>query len=309
MTERANPFETFFSDWPGADLLSAEKTVPALRQALGKAHELVEAAPPPIASRLDLSVQGPGGDIPLRLYTPHGAAEPGPALIYFHGGGFVIGTLNTYDAVCQRLAAVTGVRVLSVDYRLAPEHPFPAAVEDAFAVFDAAANDAFADQGVDALTLCVGGDSAGGNLAASVARERRDRVRFQLLIYPLLQLMETKKPKPRWQDGPLLAAATLSNIRKHYLVDADPADLRVSPLLANDLAGLPPAYILAAELDPLLDEGHAYADRLAISGVAVEHTLHKGVPHGFLNASKLIPAAIPALEAAGRALLAGLDRG
>lgn len=306
MNERANLFESLFADLPGADLLSAEKTVPALRQALGKAHEMVEATPPPVAARQDLSIEGPGGAIPLRLYTPHGAADPGPALIFFHGGGFVIGTLNTYDAVCQRLAAVTGVRVLSVGYRLAPEHPFPAAVEDAFAVFDAAASGEFADQGVDADALAVGGDSAGGNLAASVARERRAQVRFQLLIYPLLQLMETKKPKPRWQDGPLLAAATLSNIRKHYLVDADPSDLRISPLLAEDLAGLPPAYILAAELDPLLDEGRAYADRLAISGVAVEHKLHKGVPHGFLNASKLIPAAIPALEAAGRALVSGL---
>ena len=309
MSESPNPFASLFTDWSSFDLLSAEKTAPAMRQALANAHALIEASPPPVQAKDNLSTPGEGGDIPLRLYTPHGADETGPALIYFHGGGFVFGTLDTFDAVCQRLAAVSGVRVLSVEYRLAPEHPFPAAVDDAFAVFDAAASGAFEAHGVQSDALAVGGDSAGGNLAASVARERRDKVRFQLLIYPLLQLVETKKPNPRWQDAPLIASLTLSTIAKHYLAEADPADVRVSPLMTDDLTGLPPAYVLAAELDPLLDEGQAYADRLAASGVAVEHKLYEGAPHGFLNASKLIPAAIPALEAAGRALAQGLKRG
>ncbi len=302
MTERSNPFESLFADWPGADLFSAHKTVPALRGAVAKAHELFDADPPPVAARVDTDLDGPAGPIPVRAYIPYGLEAPGPALVFFHGGGFVIGTLQSYDAICQRLAAVSGVTVISVDYRLAPEHPYPAAVEDAFAAFDAIAVGALAEHGVDPARLAVGGDSAGGNLSASIARERRDQVRFQLLIYPLMQLAETKRQTYRWHEAPLIAAATLNEISKHYLKGADPSDLRISPLFADELGGLPPAYVLLAELDPLKDEGQAYADRLAASGVRVETRLHKAVPHGFLNATKVIPAAIPATEEMGRAL-------
>lgn len=302
MSDSNNLFETVFGDWANADFLAPTKTIPALRNALGKGHELLEKTPPPVAERHDADLEGPGGAISVRIYVPHGADDRSATLVFFHGGGFVIGTLNTYDAICQRLAAVSGLRVVSVDYRLAPEHPFPAAVDDALAAFDAISGGALDDHGVDADQLAVGGDSAGANLSAVIAQARRGKVRFQLLIYPLMQLAEIKKANPHWHDVPLVATATLSEISKHYLQGADPNDVRVSPLFAKDLGGVAPAYVMLSELDPLKDEGKAYADRLAASGIAVETRLHKGVPHGFLNASRFIPSAVPAIEEMGRAL-------
>ncbi|MCP2669646.1 alpha/beta hydrolase [Maricaulaceae bacterium EIL42A08] len=307
MSDSPNPFEAMMAEWQSNDFLAPTKTIPALRNALGKGHELLEKTPPPVAERVDLDLEGPGGPIPVRVYLPHGLEGPGPALVFYHGGGFVIGTLNTYDAICQRLAAVSGVRVVSVDYRLAPEHPFPAAVDDALAAFDAIHEGALSQCGVDGAQLAVGGDSAGANLSAVISQHRRGQVRFQLLIYPLMQLVEIKKPNPRWHDVPLVATATLSEISKHYLQGADPKDVRVSPLFAEDLSGLAPAYVMLSELDPLKDEGQAYADRLSAFGVKVETRMHKGVPHGFLNASRFIPSAVPAIEEMGRALARALD--
>ncbi len=304
MSDSSNPFESVFAEWANSDFLAPTKTIPALRNALGKGHELLEKTPPPIAERFDTDLEGPVGPIPVRLYIPHGLEGPGPTLVFYHGGGFVIGTLNTYDPICQRLAAVSGLRVVSVDYRLAPEYPFPAAVDDALAAFDAIRGGALASHGVDGEQLAVGGDSAGANLSAVISQERRGDVRYQLLIYPLMQLAEIKKPNPRWHDVPLVATATLSEISKHYLQGADPKDVRVSPLFAEDLSGLAPAYVMLSELDPLKDEGQVYADRLAAFGVPVETRMHKGVPHGFLNASRFIPSAIPAIEDMGRALAA-----
>jgi acetyl esterase len=165
---------------------------------------------------------------------------------------------------------------------------------------------ALSQYGFDAGKLAVGGDSAGGNLAASLARERRTAVSFQLLLYPLLQLVEVKKARPRWQEGPFLSTATLREIVKQYVGEADPAQPRISPLMAPDLKGLAPAYLLAAELGPLLDEGKVYAQRLEAFGVKVERVEHSGVPHGFLSASRLMSACIPALEQAARALAKAL---
>ncbi len=208
----------------------------------------------------------------------------------------MVGSLKSHDPLCRRLAAVSGVRICSVDYRLAPEHPFPAAVDDAFAAMDAALAGELAAYGFDLTALRWAEIQPGGNLAATVARERRDALSYQLLLYPLMQLLQTKKDRPRWQEGPLLSEFTLEEIRKHYIRDADPADVRISPLLAEDLKGLPPAYILAAEMDPLLDEGAAYRDRLTASGVHVEYRLWNMVPHGFLNMSRLFPACVTAIE-------------
>ena len=296
-------FDTWISQAGLNDLFNPQKTVPAMRDAMARMEELVEVAPPPVEAIHDIEIAGGAGARPARVYLPYGAQpDSGPGLIFYHGGGFMVGSLKSHDPLCRRLAAVSGVRICSVDYRLAPEHPFPAAVDDAFAAMDAALAGDLAEYGFDADRLAVGGDSAGGNLAASVARERRDQLHYQLLLYPLMQLLQTKKNRPRWQEGPLLSEFTLEEIRKHYIASADPADVRISPLLADDLQGLPPAYILAAEMDPLLDEGAAYRDRLTASGVPVEYKLWKTVPHGFLNMSRLFPACISAIEASARAL-------
>ena len=296
-------FDTWISQAGLNELFNPQKTVTAMRDAMARMEELVEVAPPPVEAIHDIEIAGGADARPARVYLPYGAQpDSGPGLIFYHGGGFMVGSLKSHDPLCRRLAAVSGVRICSVDYRLAPEHPFPAAVDDAFAAMDAALAGELSDYGFDADRLAVGGDSAGGNLAASVARERRDQLHYQLLLYPLMQLLQTKKDRPRWQEGPLLSEFTLEEIRKHYIADADPADVRISPLLADDLQGLPPAYILAAEMDPLLDEGAAYRDRLTASGVPVEYKLWKTVPHGFLNMSRLFPACISAIEASARSL-------
>lgn len=296
-------FDTWISQAGLNELFNPQKTVTAMRDAMARMEELVEVSPPPVEAIHDIEIAGGAGARPARVYLPYGAQpDSGPGLIFYHGGGFMVGSLKSHDPLCRRLAAVSGVRICAVDYRLAPEHPFPAATDDAFAAMDAALAGDLAEYGFDAKRLSVGGDSAGGNLAASVARERRDRLHYQLLIYPLMQLMQTKKARPRWQEGPLLSEFTLDEIRKHYIASADPADVRISPLLADDLKGLPPAYILAAEMDPLLDEGAAYRDRLTASGVPVEYKLWKTVPHGFLNMSRLFPACISAIEGAARSL-------
>ena len=308
MSERTNPLESWFGQSGLTELFNPSKTVGGLRDALRNAQDFLEIAPPPVAVREDVTLADGETRVPARVYAPYGAQDPnGPALVFFHGGGFMLGSLDGYDPLCQRLAAVSGLRLVSVDYRLAPEHPYPAAVEDAFAAFDAVAGGALEAFGVDASRLAVGGDSAGGNLSASIARERRGQVRFQLLLYPLLQMVEVKKARPRWQEGPFLSTATLNEIKKQYVRDADPADPRISPLMADDLKGVAPAYLLAAELDPLTDEGRVYADRLQAFGVKVERVEHKGAPHGFLSASRLFSQCVPALEGAGRALARAFD--
>jgi acetyl esterase len=308
MNERTNPMEDWFAQSGLNDIFAPAKTVSGLRDALENAQDFLEVAPPPVARREDVKLSHGALTVPARVYIPHGAKEPkGPALVFFHGGGFILGSIDGYDPMCQRLAAVSGLRVVSVDYRLAPEHPFPAATDDSFAAFDAIAAGALDEYGVDADRLAVGGDSAGANISASIARERRGQVSFQLLLYPLMQLIEVKKPRPRWQDGPFLSTATLKEIKKHYVQDADPADPLISPLMAEDLKAVAPVYMLAAELDPLTDEGKVYADRLEAFGVPVERVMHKGVPHGFLSASRIFPACIPALEGAARALAKAFD--
>lgn len=311
MTAEANQLQKLFEASGMAALFSEARSAAALRDALAKARDLVEAPPPPVERVATVDIAGGAGPIPARVYVPFGASEetPGPGLIFYHGGGFVIGSLEAYDPLCQRLAAASGVRVCSIEYRLAPEHPFPAAVEDALASFDAARAGALVSFGFDPARLAVGGDSAGGNLAAIVAQERRDSVVFQLLLYPLLQLVEVRKPRPRWQDGPLLSTATLEGIVKRYLRDADPSDPRISPLLADDLRGLAPCWMLAAELDPLLAEGEAYAAKLAAWGVPVERKVWLGLPHGFLNLSRILPQTIAAIEGAAKALAAGVAAG
>jgi acetyl esterase len=241
-----------------------------------------------------LEAAGPAGPIPLRLYRGQGVAKDGPqpALVFFHGGGWVIGDLESHDQVCRALANATPCIVVSVDYRLAPEHKFPAAAEDAIAATQWIATNA-ARLGIDAGRLGVGGDSAGGNLAAVVALGARDRdgprLAFQLLVYPAADMrMDWPSAERHAQQLPLTRAA-MDWFIAHYLRSAaDEADWRASPLRASSLKGLPPALIVTAGFDPLCDEGEAYAKALRAAGVPVVHQLFEGQIHGFLTMGRVV---------------------
>lgn len=254
-------------------------------------------APKDVVAR-DLKVPGGAGDVACRLYTPAGAAAVTPGLVYFHGGGFVIGDLETHDGHCRRLASYAGVRVLAVDYRLAPEHPFPASHDDALAVtrwvFDHAAG-----LGIDKDRIAVGGDSAGGNLAASVSLDLKSdparRLAFQLLLYPgIWPEEETQTRKDR--DGPLLTKEALAWFEKHLAAHGHPDRHRAMLGYAKDLAGLPPALVVTAGHDPLEDEGKAYAARLQAAGVRAEVLHYDALVHDFY----IMADVSPAVEAAAR---------
>jgi acetyl esterase len=249
----------------------------------------------------------------LRIYTPLDAnAEVLPGLVFFHGGGFVLGDLDTHDGLCRALANESGCRVVSVDYRLAPEHPFPAAVEDSIAAVDWIATNASA-LGIDASRLAVGGDSAGGNLAAVAAMLAKQRgapkLGFQLLIYPVAQLGGAETASMRENGkGYFLEKASMEWFTRLYCPDATRrTDPRLSPLLARDLSGLPPAYVVTAGFDPLRDEGKAYADKLDAAGVPVTYVNYPGMVHGFFSFRGLVPKAREAVAAAGGALRAALN--
>ena len=263
------------------------------------------------------SIPGPGGAIGARLYAaaPAGSATAGdPAggglLVYYHGGGHVIGDLETHDSACRFLAAHAGVGVLSVDYRLAPEHPYPAAAEDAVAALAWAAENA-ERLGFDPKRIAVGGDSAGGNLAAvaTLAAKAGDAPEpaFQLLIYPVCDYVEKRPSYATFASGYLLTAAEMDWFRDHYLPDGDAAhEWRASPLRAPDLAGLAPAYVLTAGFDPLRDEGEAYARALAAAGVPTALRRHDGLLHSFANQTALHRGARDAMAEAAGALRLGL---
>ena len=251
-------------------------------------------APPAIGLVKDLTADGPLGSIPLRLYRPADvpAATRLPVLVYFHGGGWVIGDLDTHDVLCRQLTAEAGVSVVSVDYRLAPEHKFPAAVDDAWAATRWVVTHA-AELNVDADRLAVGGDSAGGNLAAVVALLARDQggpaIRLQALLYPVTDSNVETGSYRDFADGFLLTSESMQWFFKHYVnTEADRADWRMSPLRAPSLAGLPPALIVTAGFDPLRDEGEAYAKRLREAGVCVDAVCYGGMIHGFAPMGRLI---------------------
>ncbi|MFZ2527851.1 MAG: alpha/beta hydrolase [Rhodococcus sp. (in: high G+C Gram-positive bacteria)] len=264
----------------------------------------------------DLTITGADGPIPARLYRPHHHADtPLPVLVYFHGGGFVLGGLGSADSVSRFLAANATVAVLSVDYRLAPEHPFPAGVNDAIAAFDHAIAHAD-DLGVDPTAVGVGGESAGGNLAAVVAlattverRTRPDRrvPDFQLLFMPVTDLGSKHRSYELFGEGLFLTEAQMDWYRNHYLTDpAQALDPLVSPLLADDLSGLPPAYVVTAWFDVLRDEGEAYARRMREAGVQVGMRRHPGIVHGLVNATGVGQVATSVLAEAAGAVRLGL---
>lgn len=263
---------------------------------------------PEVGAVEDRTVPGPAGVIPVRVYRPEGAARP-PVLVWFHGGGWVIGDIETADVTCRKLCQRAGVAVVSVGYRLAPEHPCPAASDDAWAAATWVA--AHGDElGVDGARLAVGGDSAGGNLAALVAVRARDEgapaVAHQLLVYPATDLRLGHPSVEENGQGYFLTEDTMRWFRAHYLGDdlrhGDPSSPEVSPLLVDDLSGVAPAQVLTAEYDPLRDEGDAYAARLADAGVPVEHVPHAGLVHGFFAMGGLAPVADEAVAAAAERL-------
>jgi acetyl esterase len=245
-------------------------------------------------SASDGTLPGPGGDIAYRLYAPDANGAPAPGFIFFHGGGMVAGSIDTHDRVAAALAEATGCRLISVDYRLAPEHKFPAAIEDAIAATAFVARNA-ASFGIDAEKLVIGGDSAGATLAAVVcqhALRHGPTIVAQCLICPVLDFEETSPSRETFAENHLIDRATLEADLADYLPEGtDPADVRISPLRALHVAGLPPAIIHTAEFDPMRDEGNAYARKLLAAGVSVEHVCHDGMIHNFHAMSAVLPQA------------------
>ena len=284
---------------PFQDLSVAEA-----REAYAAGRALLQPAPVEVASWRGLDIPGPGGAIPLRLYCGLGAGERSPGLLYLHGGGWVLGGLDSHDGVCRRLANAAACRVLAVDYRLAPEHRFPAAVEDAAAAL-VWLGDHAASLGIDPAQLSVGGDSAGGNLAAVLALMARDGavppVGAQMLLYPVTDFaMDTPSYAAMTEELPL-TAATMRWFIDHYAPEPEARlDWRASPGRAARLGGTAAAFVLTAGNDPLADEGRAYAARLEAEAVAVTALHMTGHVHGFLTMGGVIPAAGDVLDFAGR---------
>jgi acetyl esterase len=268
----------------------------------------------------DLTVSGAAGPIPARLYIPSSALAAAvddtpaaaPLLVFYHGGGFTIGSLASHDPTCRFLAEQSGVRVLAVDYRLAPEHPFPAAVDDAIAAFEWAHRHA-AELGADPARIAVGGDSAGGNLAAIVALHAKEKVRFQLLIYPATATQRGPSGQT-FAEGFFLTRDLLQQFIAAYLsATADRNDPRISPMLASippDAASrLAPAYLATAAFDPLRDEGEAYAEKLRAAGVKAQTRRYPALIHGFVNFIGVSRTAKAATLEIARALATGLRPG
>ena len=253
----------------------------------------------------DRTVPGPGGELPVRTYYPDGEA-PFPVIVYFHGSGFVVADLDTHDAICRELTNASGCATVSVDYRLAPEYPFPAAPDDAFAATTWVANNG-ASIDVDPARIIVAGDSAGGNLAAVVALMARDQggpaIQGQILIYPVTDFnLDTESYRAN-AAGYGLGRETMRWFWGHYLAsESDGADVYASPLRAPDLSGLPTTHVLTAEYDPLRDEGEAYAQRLRDAGVATTAIRYDGVIHGFAGMIGQVPEARQAIEGCGAAI-------
>lgn len=267
---------------PPIDALTPEQ----VRVGFGMQLKMTAGPATPLPVVRDLSLPGPGGAIKARLYRPS-ADGVLPGLVFFHGGGWVIGDLDSHDDLCRDLAAETHCAVLAVDYRLAPEHRFPAAADDAIAATGWVQANA-AGLGIDARRLAVGGDSAGGNLAAVCALASRDAgspLAAQLLIYPVTDMSRLDGESYRSNaEGYGLTAGAMAWFRDHYLADAAAAqDWRVSPLLASDLGRLPPALVVTAEFDVLRSEGEAYARQLAAAGVPTELRRYDGMIHGFAS--------------------------
>ncbi len=271
---------------------------------------------PEVASISELAAPGPNGPVPLRHYRPMLRSDPNqstrvlPLLLFFHGGGWVIGDLDTHDTLCRQLANQSGCAVIAVDYRLGPEHHFPAAVDDCIAALRYVCDQA-ATLNIDADRIALGGDSAGGNLAAVVALDARDNngpaIAFQLLIYPVTDMTASGGSQITNGSGYLLTRDTMRYFHDHYVADPkQDLDWRVSPLLAQNFANLPPALVLTAGFDPLRDEGQAYADRLSAAGVPCTSICFERQIHGFILMGKVLEEANTAVTVCATALSGAL---
>ena len=278
------------------------------REVSAKSRAIMQPVPPEVALVDNLVCPGPHGDIRLRHYRGAGTAADAvlPAVVFFHGGGWVIGDLESHDQVCRALANAAQCAVVAVDYRMAPEHVFPAAVDDSAAAYGWVCANAAALK-IDAQRIAVGGDSAGGNLATVVALLARDGAFpapcFQWLVYPAVDMAGGLPSHERVTEGFILTHTTMEWFRDQYLPSMDAwADWRASPLRAPSLAGLPPALILTCHYDPLCDEGAAYAQRLSAEGVRVQHVHMNDQMHAFLTMGKFIGASDLTIQHAALAL-------
>ncbi|MBI3677061.1 MAG: alpha/beta hydrolase [Proteobacteria bacterium] len=297
---------------PGPKMWEIE--APVARELFVAMMGLVGPKDVPIGKAVNHIIPAPHGEIPVRIYTPvAAAAEALPTLVFFHGGGWVIGNIETHDGLCRILANESACRVISVEYRLSPEHKYPAAVEDAFAAVTWIEANA-STLGVDANRIAVGGDSAGGALAAVVAQMAKEkgklRIAYQMLFFPVTQIGDETTSMREFAEGFFLETPTLKWFYNHYLsADADRNDPRVSPLAVKDFSGLPPAYIMLAGFDPLHDEGLAYAEKLRTAGVPVTVADYPDMVHDFIYMQNVLPQAPQALAAAAAALKGALKAG
>ncbi len=281
----------------------ADMSVEEARSMIGMLA-LVDGDPEPVTQVNDRTIPGPGGDIAVRVYRADPGSHPQPILVWYHGGGWVIGDLTSADPTARKLANRTGSIVVSVDYRLAPEHPFPAGVDDCWAVLQWVAAHG-TELGGDPTRLAVGGDSAGGNLSAVVAVMARDagiELRHQLLIYPASDLTMSSPSISANGEGYLLTKNAMKWFGDHYLQGQDPHDPRVSPKYTRDLAGVAPATVYTAEFDPLRDEGNAYAAQLTDAGVDTELVCWPGMIHGFFALATITPVTNQAIDQASARL-------
>ncbi len=293
---------------------AAQRTVAQARADLRHDATVVAGPQIPLAEVQETTVDGASGPLRARLYTPEQAhdAQPGPLVVYFHGGGWVCGDLDTHDGPCRALARSSGIRVLSVEYRLAPEHPFPAPVDDALAAFESVAAGA-GTLAVDPNRIALAGDSAGGHLAAVTARQASaaggPAPAFQLLIYPVTDLSRVSESRRTFATGFVLTSEAMDWYEPRFLGQhGDRHDPRASPLLAEDLSGCPPALVVTAGFDPLRDEGEAYAEALQAAGVRTILRRYPGYVHGFMHASAIGRGAGEALAEIGGVLRAALAR-
>ena len=279
-------------------------TVSEARAAYVAATEVLELPRAPLSRTEDFEIPGSDG-MPLRARLYAASADRLPILLYLHGGGFTIGNFDTHDSLCRQLALRSGTAVVALDYRLAPEHRFPCAVLDAWAAMHWLAGPAAQSLGLDGSRLAVGGDSAGGTLAAVCAIHARDtglKLRLQLLVTPGTAAFADTASHRRFASGYLLEAEGIEWFFNHYIDHAQRNDWRFAPLQADTLEGVAPACVLLAECDPLVDEGVAYADKLRAAGVPVALEIYRGVTHDFIKMGKLLDEAGAAQALAAEAL-------
>jgi acetyl esterase/lipase len=296
--------------WQGETSLVEGRTPQQARAENLEAVPVVTGPRRPMREVAALKIPGPAGEMPARLYVANGTSEePGPLIVYYHGGGWVVGDLITHDGPCRFIAAHTGFRVLSVEYRLAPEHPFPAPVEDALAGFAWATENAEL-LGADPSQIAVAGDSAGANLSAAVSLVTRDaeaRPAMQLLLYPVTDAVGDLPSRELFSDGFLLTKGDMEWFEGHYIPNGcDETDPRISMMRTADLAGLPPAYVATAGFDPLRDEGETYAERMREAGNVVALRRYRDQIHGFANLTAVCPSSQAAMLEVCGALRMGL---